>query len=130
MERALEGGHLPELRVVLIDMPRILREIIRETISVQPDMDVVAELDASWSVPDSVDRYDPDVVVVSGDSARIDELGRALLQRGSSRALAVSPDGNESFLVELRPHQVPLGELSPEALLAAVRATPDGHSST
>src|SRR5437868_12807441 len=101
MDRALEGGHLPELRVVLIDMPRILREIIRETISVQPDMDVVAELDASWSVPDSVDRYDPDVVVVSGDSARIDELGRALLQRGSSRALAVSPDGNESVLVEL-----------------------------
>lgn len=115
---------------MLIDMPRILREIVRETILAQPDMDVVAELDASWSVPDCIDRYHPDVVVVGAESVKVDELGPELLRRCSSRALAVAPDGSESFLFELRPYQVPLGELSPEALLAAVRATPAGHSST
>jgi hypothetical protein len=40
------------------------------------------------------------------------------------RAIEVRSDGRESVLYELRPHRVPLGEISSETLVRTIRAAP------
>ncbi len=47
-----------------------------------------------------------------------------LLRCPRSRVLALGADARRAVLYELRPHRTALGELSREALLAAVHGTP------
>ena len=112
------------IRIVLIDMSPLLREIVRETVARQPDLDVVAEHGADADVRAAVERDDADFVIV-GSEATARAGVRALVGDDLGvRALELHDDGKESVLYELRPHRVPLGEISPETLLRTIRAVP------
>jgi chemotaxis response regulator CheB len=118
------------IRIVLIDMPPLLREIVRETVARQPDLSVVAEHDAGVDVQAAVERDDADFVIVGfGPTAHAGVQSVVAAERGV-RALELRADGKESTLYELRPHRVPLGEISPETLLHTIRAVPtwDGEA--
>jgi DNA-binding NarL/FixJ family response regulator len=121
---------LERTRIVLIDMSPLLREIVRETLSREPDLDVVAEHAATVDIGEAVERGHADFVIV-GEDARAAESVRALVasDRGL-RALELHADGRESVLYELRPHRVALGELSPDALLRTIRAVPGWDTDT
>jgi hypothetical protein len=99
------------IHVVVIDLPRLLSEVVTEILSKAPDIRVSAtfpEGDGS-----------PDVAIVGGADA---DRARELLDRfPRMKVLAVDEDGRNAVFYELRPYQVELGEISPEALLAAVR---------
>lgn len=118
---------MEQTRIVLVDMPPLLREIVRETASREPDLEVVREHEAGADLRAAVEQDDPDFLIVgSGDAtaATVDSLitaGRRL------RALEVRSDGRESVLYELRPHRVLLGEISPDTLLHTIR-TPPGRN--
>ena len=111
-------------RIVLIDTAPLLREILREVISGEPDLALVAEHDAVVDVRKTVEREAADFVVVGRDAASVDDV-RAMVGAGLGvRALEVYSDGKESVLYELRPHRVSLGEISSETLLRTIRAAP------
>ncbi len=111
-------------RIVLIDMPPLLRDIVREASRPEPDLDVVAEHEGAVDLRDAVER----------DERRLrdrrlgrasDECVRSLVARERGvRALEVRSDGKESVLYELRPHRVSLGEISSETLVRTIRAVP------
>jgi hypothetical protein len=44
--------------------------------------------------------------------------------RPSTRVLAITLAGGRGHLYELRPHRVPLGDVSPQGLLDAIRRAP------
>jgi DNA-binding NarL/FixJ family response regulator len=116
---------LDRTRVVLIDMSPLLREIVRETLAREPDLDVVAEHEADVDVREAVDRADADFVIVGSD-ATANAGVRSLVGKGARlRALELYADGRESVLYELRPHRVSLGEISAETLLRTIRTVPD-----
>jgi DNA-binding NarL/FixJ family response regulator len=115
---------LERTRIVLIDMSPLLREIVRETIAREPDLDVVAEHDAGVDVRAAVQREDADFVIVGSDAVAAAAVSTLVAADRGVRALELRSDGRDSVLYELRPHRVPLGEISPEALLHTIRAAP------
>ena len=111
-------------RIVLIDTAPLLREILREIITREPDLALVAEHEAVADVKETVEREAADFVVVGRDAASADDV-EALVGAGLGvRALEVYSDGKESVLYELRPHRVSLGEISSETLVRTIRAAP------
>jgi DNA-binding NarL/FixJ family response regulator len=122
---------LERTRIVLVDMPPLLREIVRDTLAREPDLDVVAEHAAAVDARGAVGETDADFLII-GAEATTTRMGVASVvgaQRGI-RAIEVQSDGKESVLYELRPHRVSLGEMSPETLLRTIRTPPtwDGEA--
>lgn len=112
------------MRIVLVDMSPLLREIVRETAAREPDLSVVREHEAGIDLRAAVERDDPDFLIV-GSEAGTEEAVSSLVAAGRRlRALEVRSDGRESILYELRPHRVALGEISPVTLLHTIRTPP------
>jgi DNA-binding NarL/FixJ family response regulator len=112
------------MRIVLVDMPPLLRGIVRETLAREPDLDIVSEHDADVDVPAAVKRADADFVIVGSDASAEAAVSSLVAADRGVRALELRSDGKESVLYELRPHRVLLGEISPETLLRTIRAAP------
>jgi chemotaxis response regulator CheB len=106
---------------LLLGMPTMLRQIVREAVATAPDIDVVGDLPGSLEHLDGVIAARPDVVVVNREDASDAAVARLLRECGGIRVLGVSPDGAQTTRYEMRPHQVPLGELGPAALVALIR---------
>jgi hypothetical protein len=91
---------------------------------------VVAEHEAGVDVRAAVERRRADFVIVGFD-ANVDEaIGSLLAADRGVRALELRADGRDGVLSELRPHRVPLGEISPETLLHTIRETPAWNAET
>jgi DNA-binding NarL/FixJ family response regulator len=102
----------------------MLREIVSETISAQPDMQVVAEDLQYAGMLSAAVRSRARVVVVGSDGADVEDMcERLAVQRPDLGVLAVSADGRQTIVHELRPHRIPLGDLSPQQLVEAIRDT-------
>ena len=110
-------------RIVLIDMSPLLREIIREALVPEPDLEVVAEHEGPVDLRTAVERDGADFVIFGADAS--DDSVRSLIAANHGlRAIEVRSDGKESVLYELRPHRVSLGEISSETLVRTIRAAP------
>jgi len=114
---------LEPVRILLIDMPLMLRDIIGSSLRSEPDMVIVGELPDR--VPDlaDVDGHDARVLIFGNrDGPATGVTGLDLVQlRRDTVALAVSADGRRSVLYELRPCELELGELSSERLVQTIR---------
>lgn len=114
------------IRVLIVDMPRMLHEIVHRSVDECDDMLVVGSLPGSddGTLADCVAETEPEVVVIGADHPDVaaSRCPRLLADRAMTKLLAVADDGGETFLYELRPTRTPLGELSPTALLAAIRS--------
>jgi len=121
---------LERTRIVLIDMPPLLREIVREAVARGEGLEVVAEHDDAPELRATVERDDADFVIVGSDAAAAACVTSLVESQRSVRALELRADGRESVLYELRPHRVPLGEISAETLLRSIRGTPAWHESS
>jgi DNA-binding NarL/FixJ family response regulator len=98
------------IRVLIADMPGVLRGVVRHSLETHDDLQVVGELTTPEPLADAVARSGAQVVVI--DAGHPEARGRW----PAVALLALAADGREAWRVE------PLGELSPEALPAAVRS--------
>lgn len=98
------------IRVLITDMPGILRGVVRHSLEAHDDIEVVAELAPCVPLADAIKRTGAQVAVV--DAAHPEARG----EWPAVSLIALSADGREAWRVEA------LGELSPEALAAAVRS--------
>ena len=110
------------IKIVLVDMPRMLREIVSQVVAAQPDMEIVRELEAPTRLTQAVDGIGAEFVIAGGDALTPDDVDALLETHPRMKVLAVAGDGRDAFLYELRPQRVPLGEVSPHTLLEAIRA--------
>ena len=100
----------------------MLRDIIRQLLAAEDDLEVVGNLAEMDSVLALMSRVPVDVVILGCANSELPEAGLRLFdEHPSVRVLCVSADGRRTFLYELRPHRVPIGEVSPEELVAAMR---------
>jgi DNA-binding NarL/FixJ family response regulator len=106
-------------RIALVELPRIMREIIERAVADQPDMEIVGELPAS-TLPEALDGAGVDVVI-SGTNYDCASLRELLDERPRLKVLAVADDGRDAFLFELRPTRTRLGEVSPQTIVDAIR---------
>jgi hypothetical protein len=117
---------MPTIRVLLRDMPQILRDILENAISSQPDMALIDDPGDLPRPPGEVQRGPdlvPDAVIVGTTEFQHAQNASALLSRWPrSRILMIATSGHQAVLYELRPHTTELGELSPSDLVHAIRS--------
>ena len=104
-----------------MEMPRILCDIISSVVSHELDMEVVGRLEHRGALSSEARDAAADVVIVGlPDSELPDECLALLAILPHVRILGVV-DGGRAFLDELRLHRTPLGDVSPESLVKAIR---------
>jgi DNA-binding NarL/FixJ family response regulator len=113
---------------VLVDIPPLLRDIVRASLAGEPDIDVVADLEGGAALESALDRLRPDVVIL-GPAAPPDAAAALVAAARVRRALTLDEAGR-AVLYELGPRRVPLGEVSKDVLVTAIRTarglTPPG----
>lgn len=88
------------IRVVVANRPRLMRELVLETISEQPDIEIVAEIQNEDEIVGIVDGTQPDVLIVTlDDSDQRPGFCDTLLRRyPEMKVLALAPERNRSIL--------------------------------
>jgi DNA-binding NarL/FixJ family response regulator len=118
----------PERRSTLIhvalavDAP-LLRDVLLELLRAEPDIELI-DCMLPTHARSPAEPAQPDVVILSTSDPDDDEVPVRLLRAAPRcRVLALRSDARASWLYELRPHRSSLGELSRDALLAALRGS-------
>lgn len=113
---------MPRIRVVLSKMPRVLHDIVHSILAAEPDIDV-SDTSSHSTAPMTLDDVrDAHVVVITEPELAHMNYESLLYGNPRLRLVAVSGDGHNAALYELRPCRIPLGELSSQTLVDAVRA--------
>jgi DNA-binding NarL/FixJ family response regulator len=111
-----------EIRVLLASVNPFLSDVLRTYLSAQPDIEVAAEQSPHGALltPASADLAD--VVIVGMEDGKIPSLCAALLYtQPQLHVYAISADGRNTILYRLNPNAVPLGNVSPDELVARIR---------
>lgn len=123
--------------MTLAHLPSMLHEIVHDAVDRERDMSIVGECSARDDLVRRLTALRADVAIVGVEQAgRRQDIGfveACLRALPSLRLLLIARSGREALLYELRPQKTPLGELSREGLIAAIRgqlapgAAPPGH---
>ena len=111
------------IRVALANMPGMLHDIVHTVLAAQPDVELVSENAPLTSLAQSASLLDTDVVIFAQPQATKHDYAALLYAHPRLRLIAISGDGRAAAVYELQPQQIPLGALSPETLIQAVRAS-------
>jgi len=112
---------LSVVRIVLVGMPVLLQEITRVAVEAQPWAELVGEYGADVPLAEAVRVTRANVAIV-GAASGVESQANALLEASRSLCvLAISDDGRQTVLHELRPNKAPLGEVSVERLVEMAR---------
>lgn len=110
-------------RVLVANQPRLMRELVLETIADQPDIEVVGETQDEGQILEMVEQTHPDFLIVALRGDERPPICNELLQRHPAmRILALAPDRNSSvfYWASLDIHAQAV-EVSQEGVLGALR---------
>ena len=112
------------IRVLIANSPRLMRELMVETISDQPDIDIVGEVTDESELPRAVEQTHPDFLIVALEKQnRLPVVCHAILQdHPQVKIIAVAPDRNSSMFywasLRVQSNQI---EASEAGVLSALR---------
>lgn len=114
---------MPEpIRVLLVDMPRIPRELIERAVAAEPDMVVVGSTPDVDELAPALSSSDPEFVILGLVGAGLPASAeRVLDEHARLKMLGVEVREGTAILYELRPERAELGEVSPADVVAAIR---------
>ena len=116
------------MRILLGDMPQMLRGIIRDIVSSDPQCEIVAEIPEPSSLRDKLDQTQADVAILAiAETDKTDasaQFGALLAHHPATRIIAITSGGDRAFLYDLRPHVTLIDDLSPAGLLSAIKQAP------
>lgn len=122
-----------DVRVLVANHPRLLREMVLSTLSEQPGINVVGEVENETDVPSVVAETKPDFLLIALDEPRRrPPLCDQLLRRFPAlRIIAVAPNTNLGifYWASFEIHSTSM-EASEEALLAIMRGPTKGTGGT
>lgn len=113
-----------QIRVLVANRPRLMRELILTTFADQPDIEIVGEVDDEAAIPETINKTLPDFLVIAQDdlNSRPSVCDIVLREHPVLRIIALAPDENYSVhywaLVEIRSSNI---EASEEGILGALR---------
>ncbi|PYV77855.1 MAG: hypothetical protein DMG96_09820 [Acidobacteria bacterium] len=116
---------MPKIRVLVANRPRLMRDLVRATISDQPDIEVLAEIEDDSKLAEIIAELKPDFVIIALD--RLDErpaiCDYLLAHHPLIKVLAVAPEHDDSvfFWADIRSTAI---ESSEEGILNALRGKP------
>jgi DNA-binding NarL/FixJ family response regulator len=89
---------MKSIRVLVANRPRLMRELVVETISDQPDIEVVGEIEEESGIETAVDQTQPDFLIVALDSGdHLPDSCQAVLQNHPKvRIIGIAADRNST----------------------------------
>jgi len=106
-------------RILLLGLPRMLRDLIAEVVESEPDLQIVCG-NTTVVLQDAISEAQADVVIAT--ESELDESRALQLVSGSPvRLIAVSEDGGRASVYECRPQRETVGALLPETLSRLLR---------
>lgn len=115
---------MKSIRVLVANRPRLMRELVIATISDQPDIQVVGEIDDDANIEKAVDETSPDFLIVTLDGHdRLPDFCQAILRKHSHlKVIAIAPDRNLTVFywafLQVRSNRI---EASEAGVLSALR---------
>jgi DNA-binding NarL/FixJ family response regulator len=104
-------------------MPDLLRDIVANAVSTEPDIEIAAEARSVEELERFVDTQHPDLVIAAERDFAFARASRRLLNaRALPPFLLLTDDGNAAYLHWTRPETSSLGQLTPEGLVREIRA--------
>jgi DNA-binding NarL/FixJ family response regulator len=89
---------MKSIRVLVANRPRLMRELVMATISDQPDIEIVGEIQEESEIVSAVDQTQPDFLIVALDRRdRLPDFCQLILQSHPKvKIIAIAPDRNTS----------------------------------
>jgi len=115
---------MKSIRVLIANRPRLMRELVMATISDQPDIEIVGEIQEESGIESAVDQTQPDFLIVALEkSNRLPEVCQSILQHHPlMKIIAIAPDRNNSMYywasLRIQSNQI---EASEDGVLGALR---------
>jgi hypothetical protein len=110
------------VRVLLAGMPRMLADIVSAVVVSQTDFELIGDVVSVAGLALAASKAAADVLVLGRRLRRRDAL-RVLSQSPKMKIITIDPNGHSGVLYELRLDRSVLDEVSPTALVAAIRGT-------
>ena len=111
------------IRILLAQLPRHLQDYFNRAVASQADMRLVGSFTNPLDVLLAVGSASADVVILGVADDVVPAIATHLYDEYPDvRLLGVTPDGHQAYLYELRPHPIPIGELSPTSLMEVIRS--------
>ena len=104
-----------------MNMPKLLSDMIKGILVSRDDMHIVGEVITRARIFRAAAAARADVIILSDEDVSTDDCYRALCRRPRLKILALSADGRLGSLYELQPRVNPIGDISAENLIAAIR---------
>lgn len=112
------------VRVAVANQPRLMRELVLETVRQQPDIEVVAEIQDESDIERAVEESKPDFLIIAlHESDSCPPVCNLLLHRHPHMkvlALAVERNSSVFFWASFNIHAAPV-EASEDGILGALR---------
>jgi DNA-binding NarL/FixJ family response regulator len=114
---------MKKIRILLANnRPRIMREVMKQLIERQPDMEIVAEILDLSALSRVAAEAAADVIIVALEDSDALRLGRQLLaERPEMAILALAAKGNAAFIEQVRLGHREIAEPSEATILSALR---------
>lgn len=110
------------IRILLVEMPRMVRDVVDDILGVEPDLNVVADGVEAQALLERVERERPDVVVLWVESAAPPAMCEQLLGRFPRLAVVALEDrGERGSIYMMRPRRFRVAEISRTQLVTAIR---------
>lgn len=115
---------MKNIRVLVANRPRLMRELVLATISDQPDIEIVGEVEDENELESSVSEKRPDFLIVAlGGRNRLPiSCDKILQQHPGLRIIAIAPDRNNTMFyrasLKIQSSQI---ETSEQGVLNALR---------
>jgi len=87
------------IRVLVANRPRLMRELVMATISDQPDIEIVGEIQDESAITGAVDQTHPDFLIVALDGQdQLPAFCQSILQSHPQvKIIAIAPDRNSTI---------------------------------
>jgi DNA-binding NarL/FixJ family response regulator len=110
------------IRVILIALTQMVREIVIQAAGREPDLTIVRDYPPTADFATAVAESEAEVVIASADACDPAMVRRTLRKHPWLTIVSISDDARQIFLYGLMVRRTNLGDVSPTQLLAAIRA--------
>ncbi len=86
------------IRVLVANKPRLMRELVVATISDQPDIEIVGQIEEDTEIRSAVQQTQPDLLIVAlGESDQLPAVCRVILEdHPHVKIIAIAPHRNSA----------------------------------
>jgi chemotaxis response regulator CheB len=106
---------------VFVTMSPLFSDIIGDLLSEKVGLNLVDQIGDREMLAEQLPKLQPDLVVIGLSSGEGDDIGRFVLQLvPAAKVLAISSNGRDAYLHQMRLHRRLLLDFSPANLLSAI----------